>query len=159
MREIKLTQDKVSIVDDEDFDKLNQFKWFAHWDRHNWYACRHTGRINGKDPITGMHRVIMNPQENMEVDHKDGDGLNNQKSNLRVCTHRQNNRNLKPRLDKISSKLKGVSWHKKNRKFTSTITSNQNTIHLGCFNSEQEAAIAYDKAAKQLHGDFARTNY
>jgi hypothetical protein len=159
MREIKLTQNKVALVDDEDFGRLNQFKWFAHYDRHNWYACRHTGRINGKDPTTGMHRTIMTPPDGMEVDHKDGNGLNNQKSNLRICQHIHNNRNLKPRSEKISSQLKGVSWNKRRKKFRARITSDRHTIYLGCFVSEQEAALAYDHAAKKLHGDYARTNY
>ena len=157
MREIKLTQGKVAFVDDENYEWLNQFTWHAHLSGHNWYAVRHLERNGGYGPIIGMHRVILNSGKGMEVDHIDGNGLNNQRSNLRLCTR---NENAKNRFKIVGiSKFKGVGWHHKLRKWRSRINVDGKSKFLGCFNSEIEAAIAYDIAAKKYHGEFARLNF
>jgi len=159
MREIKLTQSKVAFVDDEDFDRLNQYRWYAHFDGYNYYACRHLPRVNGRQPSTTMHCDIIGFKKGMEVDHKDGNGLNNQKSNLRMCTHAQNSRNVKPKLNKISSAFKGVSWNREHNKFRARITKDHKVLYLGCFDSDIDAAVAYDNMARKLHGEFKKTNF
>ncbi len=156
MREIKLTQGKVTLVNDEDFEWLNQFTWHAHWDGYNWYARRHLPRNGGYGPTVGMHRVILNVAENAEVDHRDGDSLNNVRSNLRVCTHGQNMMNSK--AIRGASRFKGITWNKSNRRWKARISIAGMSKYLGCFESEEDAAIAYNLAAKTLHGDFARIN-
>lgn len=157
MREIPLTQNKVAIVDDVDFNLVCQFKWHVHWDGYHFYARRHTGRCDGKDPIITLHSFLVNPPPGFKVDHKDGDGLNNQRGNLRICTHAQNMRNRKPPVS--ASLYKGLSWNKSYDRWRVRITVEGKCIFLGCFIDEKEAALAYDKAATQLHGEFARLNF
>ena len=89
---------------------------------------------------------------------KDGDGLNNQKANLRICTRSQNKMNGKS-YKNSSSKYKGIWWVKKNKKWRVRIRLNNKTIHLGYFKDETEAAKAYDSKAKELFGEFARLNF
>jgi hypothetical protein len=156
MREIKLTQDKVALVDDEDFEYLNQWKWHAHKDGNNYYVERIIRLPRGlKYQYVSMHRLIMNTPKGMQTDHKDHDGLNNQKSNLRICTRSQNQMNRK--AIEATSKYKGV-WYE-NGKIRSAITINKEQVYLGYFNSEKDAAIAYDIAAKKYYGEFAYLNF
>lgn len=157
MRKIQLSQDKVALVDDEDFERLNQVNWVAHKERNTWYAIGHkkVGLRNYKN--TKMHRVIMNALDGEQIDHKDCNGLNNQKSNLRFCTNTENLRNARKRKGCIS-KLKGVSYHKQNNRWRATINMDQKQISLGCYGTQQEAARAYNQAATELFGDFARLN-
>lgn len=158
MREIKLTQGKVALVDDSDFDFLNQYKWYARKDGKNFYANRHK-RIEGKLTTITMHGALVEYQPGTEIDHKDGNGLNNQRSNLRLCTRIENQRNSRPMCNKTHSRFKGVSWNRRHNRWRARVTSDNITISLGCFETEIEAAIAYDQAAKKLHGEFARTNF
>lgn len=156
MKEIQLTQGKVTLVDDEDYKHLNQWKWYAHKGTKTFYVVRYTN-INGKQEIIYMHRIIMNTLNNQEVDHKDHNGLNNQKYNLRNCTKTQNQANKKKRIN-CSSKYKGVCWHNFAQKWQSLIKINYTQKHLGYYASELEAALAYNKVAKELFGDFALLN-
>lgn len=151
MKRIKLTQCKYALVDDEDFEWLNKFNWYATKGRNEdiWYAGR--GR-----PISRMHREIMNAPADKQVDHKDGNGLNNQKSNLRLATNQQNQRNQKPRNS--SSKFKGVHWYKRDQVWIAYIQINGELKRLGYFNSEILAAQTYNLAAKMYFGEFARLN-
>ena len=156
MKEIPLTQGKVAIVDDEDFEWLSEFKWHAHRKHRQlsgpqWYARR--GRSGPQ-----MHRMIMGVTDpKVPVDHRDGDGLNDQRSNLRLSTPGQNACNKKSRGG--SSQYKGVYWHKRNNKWRSAVMIDRHEKHLGYFEDEIEAAKAYDRAARELHGEFARTNF
>lgn len=143
---IPLTQGKAALVDDEDFDKLNQYKWCF----DGQYAQRKVG-----NKTIRMHRVIL---DSPQVDHIDGDGLNNQRSNLRVCTHTQNQMN-RAKHKIMSSKYKGVSWNKPTEKWRARIETNQGSLYLGLFEVEEEAARAYDEAAKENFGEFARLNF
>lgn len=159
MKEIQLTQSKVALVDDEDFEYLNQFKWHARKCGNSFYARKNIGTIENANRGTHlMHRIIMNATDpQICVDHKDGNGLNNQKSNLRICNHQQNNMNQR-HIQNGSSIYKGVCWHKEAKKWVSNIHFNK-MIYLGLFDNETEAAKAYDQKAIELFGEFARLNF
>ena len=150
MKEIQLTKGFVTQVDDEDFEYLNQWKWYIYIDRVYRYAIR-------KDNKTGkrirMHRVILNATNEMLVDHIDHNGLNNQKYNIRLCNNTQNQYNMKGRRNGF----KGVSVE--NSRFRAGIKHQGKTIHLGSFKTEIEAAKAYDKKAAELFGEFAFLNF
>lgn len=155
MKEIKLTQSKVTLVDDEDFKRLNRYKWCAWFDRRNYYAARNV--YTGKKHIAvRMHREIINAPKNMQVDHIDGNTLNNCRLNLRLCTNQQNafNRIHAQKNNKLG--IKGVSWHKRNKKFQSRIKVNGKEICLGYYNIIGDADSAYRKAEIKYFGDFAR---
>lgn len=157
-KEIKLTQGKVALVGDEDYEFLNQWKWFAQSNGDgNWYAAR-WGRENGKRKIIRMHNVILPTSSGFIPDHKNGNGLDNRQSNLRLCTPTGNMCNSR-KIKKGSSWFKGVSWCNRDRVWRAKIGINRKTICLGSFNSEIKAAIAYDKGAREYHGDFASLNF
>lgn len=105
-----------------------------------------------------MHREIMNAPKGMVVDHIDGNGLNNRKSNLRICTQAQNNLNSRPKRN-CSSRYKGVSFYKRDKIWQVQIFHNSRTIFLGRFDDEIEAALAYDRKAAELFGEFAYLNF
>ncbi len=151
-KKIPLTQGKFAIVDDEDYEWLNQFKWCAHRIYNNYYAER---RVNGR--LLYMHREIMKPPKGKQVDHRNSDCLDNRGCNLRICTHQENLCNQKIQEGK-SSKYKGVSWHRQREKWVASIHHNDRKMHIGCFIDEHDAARAYDKQATELFGEFARLN-
>lgn len=155
-KEIPLTQGKVALVDIEDYDYLNQFKWRVCQSHSNLYALRHI-KINKKQTTMKMHREIMKPLKNIEIDHKNKDGLDNRKDNLRTCTSAQNKMNRGRTSINISG-YKGVHWHKENKKWRARIGINKKCINLGCYNEKKKAALAYNEAAKKYHGEFARLN-
>lgn len=157
MKLIPLTQDCFAQVDDEDFENISRYKWCAHKASHsrNTYAKRKIW-VDGKSVDIRMHREITSCPKDMEVDHIDHNGLNNQKSNLRVCSLKDNRRNR--RLQKNSSS-KYIGVNKMGKKFAAKIWSNNKTIFLGSFSTEVEAAIAYDRAALMFRGDFAKLNF
>ena len=158
MREIKLTQGKNAIVDDEDFEYLNQFKWRILKAKHTYYAIRHK-EINGKDTNVYMHREIKKQSDNkINIDHKDGDGLNNQKNNLRICNQSQNCGNSNKQCNNTSG-YKGVFYHKYSKKYQVQIMHNNKLLACGYFNNKVEAALVYDKKARELFGEFAKTNF
>lgn len=161
MKEIQLTQGKVALVDDEDYEHLNQWKWFAQKDtsvkKEKFYACRQIRLDNGKQTAIRMHRQIMNTPQDMLADHIDGDGLNNQKYNLRNCTTAQNNMNRRNTHESLSE-FKGVSFNKRRGMWAAQIQYCRKNIHIGYFVFEYEAAMAYDNMALKLFGEFAYLN-
>jgi hypothetical protein len=157
MKQIPLTQGKFALVDDEDFEYLNQYKWCAVTKKRKdgnegtFYAITHPG--------IRMHRLIMNAPKELEVDHIDGDGLNNQKHNLRNCTRLQNVLNQKiQQTNKKTSKYRGVLWNGK-RNWRVQIQYKSKVYYLGYFVCEEEAARCWDKKAEELFGEFARLNF
>jgi len=159
MKKIKLTRGQFALVDDEDYEELNQFKWYALKKRYTFYA-RRSIYIDSKT-ITScyMHRQILGlVDRNIQCDHKDTNGLNNQKSNLRECSNTENQKNQRPRVG-YSSKYKGVSFVKKRNKWVSGLVVDKKHIFLGSFINEIEAAKAYDEASILHHGEFAYTNF
>lgn len=155
MKEIKLTQDKVAVVDDEDYEWLSLHKWCVQKGRNTFYAVRSTRKSEDGLPITAimMHRAILEKHASLqpehETDHRSGDGLDNQRSNLRSVTTRQNQQNQVNR-SKQSSKFPGVHWNKRAGKWQSRITINGKRKHLGYFDNEEDAALAYIVALKQI---------
>ena len=136
-----------ALVDDRDFDFLNQYNW-----RLGTKGYAET-KINRS--TIGMHRLLLDiTTKGIETDHIDHNKLNNQRVNLRACTISQNQHNRKPRG---KSRFLGVKVLK--GKFNAAIFHNGKTLHLGRFDKEQDAALAYDKAAKQFHGEFANLNF
>ena len=156
MKEILLTQNKVTFVDDEDFERLNQFKWCAMKGRDTFYAVRHSPKVNGKSRMIVMHRDILNASNGIQVDHRSGDGLFNCKENLRLATHAQNQHNKKQPQKNNKLGIKGVIWHKRARKFRAQIKANNKIIHLGYFSVLGDADSAYRKAEEKYFGEFAR---
>jgi len=155
---IKLTRGKYAIVDAKDFIKLYIFKWYAKKSFDTFYAVR-TAFENGKKRHISMHRQIMNPPKDKCIDHENQNGLDNRRTNLREASKAENNRNRRKIAGRGSSIYKGVMWYKDRRKWYASIEVNGQKIFLGYFDSEIEAAKAYDEAAKIYHGGFASLNF
>ena len=150
---IPLTQDKFAIVDAEDYEWLNQHKWHVLKHGRTEYAGSYQ---DGK--YIKMHRVLLSAPAGLVVDHRDGNGLNNRKSNLRLCTHQENIYNQRPRLG-AKSRFRGVCWHKRRRRYEARIQKEGKRYSLGSFADEIEAAVVYDIKAMELFGEFAYFNF
>ena len=155
MKKILLSQGKVAIVDDGDYKWLMKWEWYAQKRKNTFYAQRNARVLATGLPQTKiyMHRSILEKhdllQPGHEGDHRNGDGLNNQKYNLRSVTHRQNSQNQVHRRKK-SSQFPGVDWNKQLKKWRSRIQINGKNKHLGGFEKEEDAALAYIVAVKQI---------
>jgi len=153
MRLIPLTRGYSAQVDDEDFDELSRWKWRY----KDGYAVRTTSRRLGMQTIF-MHREILQTPEGMQTDHKNrGDTLNNQRANLRICTIAQNAANRRVQRNNTSG-YKGVYQHKGRKNWYAYIHVGGRSIHLGSFDSPEDAARAYDEAAGKYFGEFAGLN-
>jgi len=146
-----------ALVDDCDYQELNCFKWYAQKRGRKLYAKRNI-RVNGKQKGIRMHCVIMGHMNGKEIDHRTGNTLDNQRNNLRHCTHAENTRNTGIRKNNTSG-YKGVYWNKKVRKWQAYIQHNGKKVHLGVFLCLIKAAKAYDKAAVKYYGEFAGLNF
>lgn len=152
---ILLTQGKVAVVDDCDYPELSKHNWCAVKDHHTFYACRAVTISPNKQKRILMHREIVGGV--LKIDHRDGDGLNNRRHNLRPASTRQNGQNRR-KMAPASSQYKGVCFSKQERKWMSRIAVLGRRMSLGYFCSEQDAARAYNDAAKKYFGEFARLN-
>lgn len=159
MRTIELTQGKVALVDDSDYLAVSLYSWYAVKEGNVWYAARNEGSGRGNQRVVKMHRQIMNLQRGDKTicDHKDHDGLNNQRGNLRLCSHAQNMRNRRSHR-RSSSRYLGVCKVSP-RRWISQIRVDGKLKYLGRFGCETAAALAYDKQAKVFHGSFANLNF
>ncbi len=149
-----------AMVDDDMYDYLIHWDWSARLDSKNgnYYATRKF-QIGKKRHVLQMHRFILGVTDgNIKVDHIDHNGLNNQISNIRECTHKQNMANVLSQKGSTSI-YKGVSWKAKNKAWIVQITVEKKPVHIGCFKSELEAAKAYDIVAKKVYGEFAFLNF
>lgn len=159
MREILLSKSKVALVDDEDFEYLSQWKWSYH---NGGYAVRRqhlpSTRKHQLYKMILMHRAIMNPSSDKDVDHINRNKLDNRRSNLRVCSDSENLHNSKLRVDSKSG-YKGVSWYKAYKKWVANIQLDGRLKFLGYFESPEAAARAYDEASLERFGEFARPNF
>ncbi len=162
VKEIPLTQGLTTIVDDEDFESLARFKWYAWFNKGSPYAARDS-RINEgrRRHRIHMHRVIAGTPKGLETDHKNHDTLDNRRENLRTCTHSQNmaNQHNQSRKSTLSSRFKGVSWNSERQCWRANIRIDGRTRFLGQFDDEKDAASAYDAKARELFGEFALTNF
>jgi len=145
-------------VDVEDFEELNKHKWCAIPKRDTFYAKRQ-GCKKGRLTTIAMHRQIMSAPDGVFIDHDNHNGLDNRKANLRIATPQQNACNSRKVLRPCSSKYKGVRWDNDYNQWRAYITQNGKRIYLGRYDSEEDAARAYDEAAKLYHGEFAGLNF
>lgn len=150
---VSLTKGMNSIIDEDDYERINKWSWCSTSDG---YAKRKRC-VDGKQTTILMHRFILNAPAGTQVDHINGNKLDNRKSNLRFCDNKQNSANSKKRKDN-SSGYKGVYYAKKDKKWIANICIDGKSINLGRFDSAQDAAIKYNSCAKVAFGEFARIN-
>lgn len=151
MKTIPLTQDKFTIVDDEDFDSLSKHKWYAAKRGYGFYAQRQSKLITNIQ----IHRVVLGAKKGEEVDHMNGDTLDNRKSNLRLVNRSQNEWNRGKQKNNTTG-YKGVIC--RDGVFIARIRVFGKLINLGSFRSKEEAAEAYNEGAKEYHGEYAYLN-
>ncbi len=152
---IWLTKGAFAIVDIEDYERLSKFKWQSSL---RGYASRSEWRSGKPNKMYLMHRVINKTPDGLHTDHINGHIIDNRKQNLRNATNGQNRANSVKSTNSKTSRFKGVCWDKQKRKWHAQITKNNKVYHLGRFHVEEKAAQAYDKAALEMHGEFALIN-
>ncbi len=169
MKEIALTQGQVALVDDEDHEELSRFKWHAAAKmvkgEKAFYAARTIiestlvdGKTFSRKIVIYMHRLILGAIGSLKGDHRNGNTLDNRRENLRECTKAQNNMNARKPSHGLSSPYKGVVLFKRDGRFRAYIKKDGKQRHLGYFDTQEGAAMAYNQAAKELFGEFALLN-
>lgn len=162
MKLLPLNRGKFAQVPDDAYDRVIQageeYRWYVRKHRNTFYAQRSIPHPNkpGKMTAQSLHQFLLPGVK--QIDHADGDGLNNQWDNLRPATDTQNSANRK-KLTNTTSRFKGVCWHKGIRSWIAQIKIHQYHLHLGSYESEEDAAHVYDYAAKIYFGEFARVNF
>ncbi len=165
MKEVLLSRGLVALVDDDDFPLICGFKWHAARGRslsEVWYACACLGKAQalqfGKRHVK-LHRLLMGfPNSPLKVDHRNGNGLDNRRENLRIVNANQSQMNRPANIQAVSQ-YKGVSWHKRSSRWQSQICAYGHHRYIGEFANEIEAALAYDREAILIHGEYARLNF
>lgn len=153
---LPLSQGLAALIDDCDWLRVSAFHWCAERSYPPIiYAVR---KCPESKKLIRLHRFIMQPAKGLEVDHLNGDGLDNRRSNLRICTRGQNARNQRLCVASTTG-FKGVSFDRERKKFSAKINTAGSTLHLGRFENPKDAARAYDVKARELFGAFARTNF
>lgn len=165
MKTIKATQGYEALVDDEDFELVSKYKWYPGFSGKNVYLqtfmWEPTGirGVPGRNRSVMLHRLIVGAQKGQVVDHVNHNTLDNRKDNLRVCSQRKNNANRVKNFKKTSSIYKGVGWHKATSRWRAYINlESKKHKSLGYFQTEREAAMAYNKVAAEVFGQFALLN-
>lgn len=146
---------KTILIDDADFEIIKHMNWYVYKHRNTFYAATNIKLESGKRTKITMHRIIIKTK--LECDHIDHNGLNNQRSNLRTATRSQNGSNTTT-WKNGTSKYLGVCLPNGKKKYMAQIKKKGVRVHLGNFENEIEAALAYNKAAKEIHGEFANLN-
>jgi AP2 domain/HNH endonuclease len=163
MLRIPLTQGKVALIDDEDLPLIADYKWSASSGsaKRRGAHCYSRATLPGIGPRQRwvlMHRLLLKPEPGQQVDHVNGDGLDNRRSNLRLCLHRQNQFNQRKQRRKTSSAFKGVRFCKQTGRWAAVIKIHGRNVWLRRHDTERDAALAYNAAAKRLFGEFANLN-
>jgi len=153
MKEIELSNGGVALVDDQDYDDLAAYRW----NRSPQGYAQRTGSIGGRKIKVLMHHVILPPEPGMSTDHRNLNKLDNRRCNLRPATRSQNLANTPPKAGH-SSQYKGVSWRRRAGKWQANIKVHGRQYFLGYFADEQEAALAYNRAALRYFGEYAYLN-
>lgn len=156
MKAVILTRGRIATVDDKDFDRVNQFKWHAVKQGRTYYGARTVQLPNGQQENCFLHNFILGVKG---VDHCNGDGLENRRQNLRPATQMQNLQGHRRKVSGATSRYRGVSWFTRDEKWAAQIKVNRRAINLGRFAVEEDAARAYDKAAREHFGGFASPNF
>ena len=158
VRRVPLSRGRFALVDAEDFRRVMKKKWsLQHSESGHLYAHTTYRKANGRWSKLLLHRFILHAPAGVLVDHKNRDGLDCSRANLRFATYSQNAGNSVS--SRGSSRFKGVSWARRDCVWAAHIRVANRPVWLGCFSSEHEAALAYDAAARQHFGEFARTNF
>lgn len=153
MKCIPLTRGLSALIDDVDFELVSKHRWHARAVKNRSYA---SSKINGKN--VSLHAYLLTPPQNSDIDHIDGNGLNNQRFNLRICSHMENMANQKQHRDS-KSPYKGIWRAQHCDRWAVQLVYRGRKLYLGLFKDPIEAAKAYDLKAKELHGSFARLNF
>jgi hypothetical protein len=151
--ELELIHEYKAVVDEEDYAFLSQWTWYPYVRSNGVYVGRRV-RDNGRQKTIYLHRLLLNAPKGIEVDHINGNPLDNRKSNIRLCTRSQNNQNIKKTKGKIP--YKGVS--EKRDGYQVSVAKNGKRHWVGSFKTIKEAALAYNKKATELFGEFASVN-
>ena len=157
---IPLTQEQVTTIDLEDYELVRDTgPWYARWypGINGFYAVHNARDPEGRRITEYLHHLLLNPPDDMQVDHINHATLDNRRQNLRPATQSQNMGNYRPQKG-TSSQYKGVCWHKQYSKWVARIMVDGTKQHLGYFDSELEAAAAYNRAARETFGEFAKLN-
>jgi len=158
-RRICLGDGEFTILDPMDYYRLKNFNWYIGGNGKEFYAFRNVKVGPGKTKMVSMHREIMKPPGHLLVDHRNNNTLDNRRANLRLASHSENSYNRPKTKAKTTSQYIGIYLEKRTGRWTVKIRANGKRLWLGRFESEIEAAKAYDAAAKKYHGEFARLNF